>query len=562
MEFSLPTPIIAKLRSKDKQFSSCVVVDIDDSLDSIFSSTHAIGRYIANSAGIGYQMGRNRGLDAPIRNGSAVHTGTFPFLRTLQFTVKSCSQGGIRGGAATCNLPVWHYEHEDHIVLKNNEGTEFNRLRQQDYCFHWNNYLIRRGIKGENISLFSPHDVPGLFEAFYEKTEDHFIELYEAAEKANVRRRVVNGKEMLLTFLNERAKTGRDYSFNTTNVNTHTTYLSPIYLTNLCTETAILTETFESIDDDVKGGIGLCTLGAVNLGKVKHPDDVRRPMHILVRALNEILDYQDYPVKHAERFTKKYYPLGIGITNFAYFLAKRGIKFSSENTEDFRATHETIESMAYYALEASIEMAKEKGRCEGFDNLIYSKGQTIVDNYMKTIDEFAPFELRHDWKKIAQDAMTYGVRNGSLLAGMPGETSAFMTNSTNGGEPIRELVSVKGNKDSGLFKQVAPEITKLKNMYELSFEMPSMTGYLKQMAVVQKFFDQAISINTYYDPARYPKNKVPMKVILQDYLNHAKWGGKTMYYHNTKDGVGIEVKEDEKPAPVEDPNDCGDACKI
>ena len=535
-DISLPTPIMAGLRTPTRQFSSCVVLNVGDSLDSIGSSNHAILRYISRKAGLGINFGRVRAIDSPIRSGDAVHTGVVPFIAAAAKTVKSCSQGGVRGGAATIHFPLWHYEFESLIVLKNNKGTEFNRVRQMDYCFQMNRTMYDRLVRRGDISFFSPSDVPGLYEAFCadQKEFDRLYKLYEA--DTSIRRKTKPAIDVFTTLMNERASTGRIYIQNIDHANTHSPFdesLAPIEQSNLCQEIALPSIPFESVDVG-EGLISLCTLAAVNWGNFDTPADMENVCDLSVRALDSLLDYQDYPVGHAERATNLYRPLGVGIINLAYFLAKRGLRYDDSALS---TVNEWSEAWSYYLLKASVQLAKEKGRCEGFENLKYAKGILPIDTYKRTVDELVGTELKMDWETLRSDISTYGIRNATTMALMPAETSAQISNSTNGIEPPRSLVSIKASKD-GILKQVVPEVSKLKNKYTLLWDMPDMKGYIKIVAVLQKYIDQSISANTSYNPANYANNKLSMKMLLNDLTTGYRYGVKNWYYMNTNDQSG------------------------
>lgn len=567
-DISLPTPIMAGLRTNTRQFSSCVVLNVGDSLDSIGSSNHAILRYISRKAGLGINFGRVRAIDSPIRGGDAVHTGVIPFVAAAAKTVKSCSQGGVRGGAATIHFPLWHYEFESLVVLKNNKGTEFNRVRQMDYCFQINKTLYKRLVQKKDISFFSPSDVPGLYEAFCvdQKEFERLYTMYEA--DTSIRRKTIPAVDVFTTLMNERASTGRIYIQNIDITNEHSPFdetVAPIEQSNLCQEIALPSVPFDDINSD-EGLISLCTLAAINWGNFDKPEDMENACDLAVRALDSILDYQDYPVGHAERATQMYRPLGVGIINLAYFLAKRGLRYDSEALSTINTWSE---AWSYYLLKSSVQLAKEKGRCAGFDNLKYAKGILPIDTYKRTVDELVGDELKMDWDSLRSEIAEHGIRNATTMALMPAETSAQISNSTNGIEPPRSLVSIKASKD-GILKQVVPEIGKLKNKYTLLWELVDNKDYLKIVAVMQKYIDQSISANTSYDPANYKDGKLSMKMLLDDILQAYKYGVKNLYYMNTNDGAGelqdvtdekSENKELELPDLPDDYEVC-DTCTI
>lgn len=567
-DISLPTPIMAGLRTNTRQFSSCVVLNVGDSLDSIGSSNHAILRYISRKAGLGINFGRVRAIDSAIRGGDAVHTGVIPFIAAAAKTVKSCSQGGVRGGAATIHFPLWHYEFESLVVLKNNKGTEFNRVRQMDYCFQINKTLYNRLVKRGDISFFSPSDVPGLYEAFC-ADQDEFERLYVKYENdTSIRRKTLPAVEVFTMLMNERATTGRIYIQNIDLTNEHSPFdetVAPIEQSNLCQEIALPSVPFEDVNGD-EGLISLCTLAAINWGNFEKPEDMENACDLAVRALDSLLDYQDYPVGHAKRATDMYRPLGVGIINLAYFLAKRGLRYDEGALETMNVWSE---AWSYYLLKSSVQLAKEKGRCEGFENLKYAKGILPIDTYKRTVDDLVSSDHQMDWDSLRADIAVHGIRNATTMALMPAETSAQISNSTNGIEPPRSLVSIKASKD-GILKQVVPEVGKLKNKYTLLWDMKDNSGYLKIVAVLQKYVDQSISANTSYNPANYPNNKLSMKMLLGDVILAYKYGVKNLYYMNTNDGAGeVDIdavtKVGEVPLSLPDlPDDEGDcdSCKI
>lgn len=571
-DISLPTPIMSGLRTTTRQFSSCVVLNVGDSLDSIGSGNQAILKYISKKAGLGINYGRVRAVGSEIRGGDAVHTGLIPFLSAVAKTVKSCSQGGVRGGAATVHFPLWHLEFEDLVVLKNNKGTETSRVRQLDYCFQLNKTLYQRLIDRKDITFFSPSDVPGLYEAFC-ADQDEFERLYVKYEKdESIRKKTLPALEVFTILMNERTETGRIYIQNIDLTNEHSPFdetVAPIEQSNLCQEIALPSIPFEDVKDDENGLISLCTLSAINWGNFDSPEDMQEACELSVRALDALLDYQDYPVIHAERATKAYRPLGVGIINLAYFLAKRGLRYDSGALETI---NEWSEAWSYYLLEASVKLAKEKGRCEKFENLKYAKGILPIDTYKRSVDTLVGTELKMDWEGLRAQIAEHGIRNATTMALMPAETSAQISNSTNGIEPPRNLVSIKASKD-GILKQVVPEIGKLKNKYTLLWEQESNLGYLQICGVMQKYIDQSISANTSYNPANYPNGKLSMEMLLNDLLIAYKYGVKNLYYMNTNDGSGevdldkLEGDKKEKgivvllPPMEAEEEDC-DSCKI
>jgi len=561
---SLPTPIMAGVRTPTRQFSSCVLIESGDSLDSINSTSTSIVRYISKKAGIGIGAGSIRALGSRIGDGSIVHTGLIPFLKYFQSAVKSCSQGGVRGGAATAYLPVWHLEYENLVVLKNNKGTEENRVRHMDYCFQFNKTMYERLLTGGNITLFSPHDVPGLLDAFY-ADQTKFKELYVKYEAdPSIRKKTISAMELFSSFLQERKDTGRIYVMNVDHANEHGSFdpsVAPIRMSNLCTEINLPTKPLTNSEDE-NGEISLCTLSAINWGLINAPKEFEKYCDLSVRALDALLDYQAYPIPAAEISTKNRRPLGVGIINFAYFLAKRGLKYD-DNALD--TVDQYAEAWSYYLIKASANLAVEKGTIPKNDETKYSKGLLPIDTYKKEVDELVPATQRMDWAGLRGQLMMTGIRNSTLMALMPAETSAQISNSTNGIEPPRALVSYKQSKD-GVMAQVVPGIHHLKNKYDLLWDQKSPEGYLKICAVLQKYIDQGISVNTSYNPENYEDHKVPMSEMIKHLIMFYKYGGKQLYYFNTFDGAG-EMKEDpiitneSVPDDFDDEEDC-DSCKI
>ena len=553
-KISLPTPIMSGVRTPTRHFSSCVLIECDDNLDSINATASAVVKYVSQRAGIGINAGRIRGLGSPIRGGEAFHTGCIPFYKYFQTAVKSCSQGGVRGGAATVFFPLWHIEVESLIVLKNNKGTEDNRVRHMDYGVQFNKLMYERLIANGNISLFSPSDVPGLYDAFF-ADQQKFDELYLKYEQdPNIRKKTLKAIDLFGLFVTERANTGRIYLQNVDHCNTHSPFdpaVAPIRQSNLCLEIALPTKPLQQIDD-AEGEIALCTLSAFNLGTIGKLDELEDLAEIVVRALDSLLDYQGYPLPAAKNSSMNRRTLGVGVINYAYYLAKNNVRYSDGSA--IGLTHRAFEAMQYYLMKASVKLAKEFGPCPKFHETTYSKGIMPTDTYKKDIDSFCKEELRLDWEALRSDVLKYGMRNSTLSALMPSETSSQISNATNGVEPPRGLVSVKASKD-GITKQVVPEIERLGHKYELLWTMPNNTGYLQLVATMQKFVDQTISANTNYDPARFDSGKVPMKTLLQDILNAYKWGVKTLYYHNTRDGAD-DAQEDGNDSCA------GGACKI
>ncbi|MCW8092409.1 class 1a ribonucleoside-diphosphate reductase subunit alpha [Alteromonas sp. ASW11-130] len=568
-KISLPTPIMAGVRTPTRQFSSCVLIETGDSLDSINATASAIVKYVSQRAGIGVNAGRIRALGSPIRGGEAFHTGCIPFYKYFQTAVKSCSQGGVRGGAATLFYPLWHMEVESLLVLKNNRGVEENRVRHLDYGVQFNKLMYQRMMKDDYITLFSPSDVPGLYDAFF-ADQPKFEQLYVQYENDDsIRKKRIKAMELFSLFMQERASTGRIYLQNVDHCNTHSPFnplLAPVRQSNLCLEIALPTKPLEHVNDE-NGEIALCTLSAFNLGAIESLDEFEELADLAVRALDNLLDYQDYPVPAAYNATMNRRTLGIGVINFAYYLAKNGVKYS-----DFSANgliHRTFEAMQYYLLKASNNLAKEKGACPKFNETTYSQGILPIDSYKKELDQVCNEPLHYDWDALREEIKTHGLRNSTLSALMPSETSSQISNATNGIEPPRGHISVKASKD-GILKQVVPEYEELKDKYELLWDIPSNEGYLQLVGVMQKFIDQTISANTNYDPSKYEGGKVPMKVLLKDLLTTYKLGVKTLYYHNTRDGAADQSTQEAKSAErkpqvavmVEDDDCAGGACKI
>ena len=562
-DISLPTPIMAGVRTPQKQFSSCVLIEADDSLDSISAVSHAVVRYVSRKAGIGLNIGRIRAINSPIRGGDAYHTGVVPFAKLLQASVKSCNQGGVRGGAATAYFPFWHLEFEEIVVLKNNKGTDDNRARHMDYAVQFNKLAYERLLTGGNLTLFSPSDVPGMYDAFF-ADQDEFKRLYEQYEAdPKIRKKTMKAVDLFTQFMNERKNTGRIYWMNVDHVNTHGAYLedqAPIRQSNLCAEITLPTMPLQSIED-TNPAIALCTLAAINWGKIREPKDFEKPCKLAVRALDALLDYQEYPVKAAEAHTRLYRPLGIGIVNLAYWIAKMGYKYSDDSS--LSTLDEYAEAWSYYMIRASVDLAMEKGAPEGSKHSKYGQGIVPIDTRKQDTDELVGYHERLPWDKLREDLKAHGIRNTTLLACMPSEASSLISNSTNGIEPPRSLISVKQSKD-GVMKQVVPEYRRLKNRYELLWDQKSPEGYLKVVAVLQRWMDQTISANTSYNPQFYPDRQLPMSELLRHMLMAYKWGIKTAYYFNTSDGQE-EVDADKMIQDDVDANaaqaEC-DACMI
>ena len=554
-KINIPTPIMSGVRTPLRQFASCVLVDVDDSLDSIFSSDMAIGRYVAQRAGIGINAGRVRGLGAKIRGGEVQHTGVIPFLKKFETTVRCCTQNGVRGGSATVHFPIWHQEIQDILVLKNNKGTEDNRVRKLDYSIQISKLFYSRFLKNEDITLFSPHEVKGLYEAF---GTDEFDELYEKYERAtSISKTKVSARELFTDLLKERAETGRIYIMNIDHCNSHSSFQDKINMSNLCQEITLPTDPISHIDGE--GEIALCILSAINVGTIKM-DELSNLCDLAVRGLEELIDFQEYPVEAAKRSTLARRSLGIGYIGLAHFLAKNKVKY--DDPEAHRLVHELSEKFQYHLLCASNQIASEKGACEYFNRTKYAQGLLPIDHYKKEVDDITPNELKEDWEKLRVRIKVHGLRHSTLTAQMPSESSSVVSNATNGIEPPRDFLSVKKSK-KGTLKQVVPQYSILKNSYTLLWDMPSNEGYIKVVAVMQKFFDQAISGNWSYNPENYENNEVPISVMAQDMLSSYKYGWKTSYYQNTMDGKTEDVVKDEPLAPteMEGDEDC-EACNI
>ena len=563
-KINIPTPVMAGVRTPVRQFASCVLVDSDDTLDSIFSSDMAIGRYTAQRAGIGINAGRIRGVNAKIRGGEVAHTGIIPFLKKFESTVRCCTQNGVRGGSATTHFPFWHQEIEDILVLKNNKGTEDNRVRKLDYSIQLNKTMYERLLSGGDITLFSPHDVPGLYEAYFGDPAQ-FQELYEKYERAtSIKKRSVPAMELFSALIKERAETGRIYIMNVDHCNTHSSFKDTVYMSNLCQEITLPTKPLNHIDD-AEGEIALCILSAINVGIIKELNDLEDLCDLAVRALEEIIDYQKYPILAAEKSTKARRSLGVGYIGLAHYLAKNKTKY--EDPESWKAVHELTEAFQYYLLKASNNLAKERGACEYFNRTKYSEGILPIDTYKKEVDDIVKVKLNYDWNTLRSDIKEHGLRHSTLSAQMPSESSSVVSNATNGIEPPRGYLSVKKSK-KGPLKQIVPQYQTLKNHYSLLWDMPSNEGYINIVAVMQKFFDQAISGNWSYNPTHFENNEVPMSVMLQDLLNTYKYGWKTSYYQNTYDYKTdpSEIEEEAQqvelaPSEIDEGEEC-EACAI
>ena len=560
---NIPTPIMGGVRTPLRQFASCVLVDADDTLDSIFSSDMAIGKYVAQRAGIGINAGRIRGINSKIRGGEVQHTGVVPFLKKFESTVRCCTQNGIRGGSATVHFPIWHIEIEDILVLKNNKGTEDNRVRKLDYSIQISKIFYERFIQNGEISLFSPHDVPGLYDAFGTDAFDACYVDYESDR--SVPRKTIGAQELILDLLKERAETGRIYIMNIDHCNEHSSFKDKVSMSNLCQEITLPTTPLEHIDGD--GEIALCILSAINVGKIKSNEELEELCDLSVRGLEELIDYQKYPVKAAERSTLARRSLGIGYIGLAHFLAKNGVKY--DDPAAWKLVHDLSESFQYYLLKASNTIAKEKGACEYFNRTKYADGILPIDTYKKDIDEFCGTELSHDWDNLRESITTHGLRHSTLSAQMPSESSSVVSNATNGIEPPRDYLSTKKSK-KGPLKQIVPQFSTHKTNYTLLWDMKDNDGYIKIVSAMQKFFDQAISGNWSYNPENYENNEVPVSVMAGDLLKTYKYGWKTSYYQNTYDNKNDMQELEEKKQGIQDllediftteEEDC-DSCKI
>lgn len=540
-KINIPTPVMAGVRTPLRQFASCVLVDSDDSLPSIFSSDMAIGRYVAQRAGIGINAGRIRGINSRIRGGEIQHTGVIPFLKKFEATVRCCTQNGVRGGSATVHFPIWHQEIEDIMVLKNNKGTEDNRVRKLDYSIQISKLFYERFIKDEEISLFSPHDVPGLYEAFGMPEFDELYEKYERSYKTPKTK--IRAQELFMNLLKERAETGRIYIMNIDHCNTHSSFKDKVYMSNLCQEITLPTTPVQHIDDE-NGEIALCILSAVNLGLIRDKDDLEELCDLSVRALDEIIDYQEYPILAAQQSAQSRRSLGIGYIGLAHYLAKNHVAYGDD--EALQLVDETTEAFQYYLLKASNQLAIEKGKCEYFEKTKYSDGILPIDTYKKDIDKIVKRKLSYDWKQLRKDIQEHGLRHSTLSAQMPSESSSVVSNATNGIEPPRDYLSVKKSK-KGTLKQIVPDYYRLKNFYTLLWDMPSNEGYINVVATMQKYFDQAISGNWSYNPQNYQDGEVPISVMANDLLTTYKLGWKTSYYQNTYDA---KTDLDEPAHPV------------
>ena len=534
-KISLPTPIMAGVRTPNRQYSSCTLIDTDDSLNSICNTNTAITKYVSKRAGIGMNTGRIRGLGSNIRGGEVVHTGVIPFLKQMQASVHSCSQGGIRKGGATNYFPFWHQEILDVLVLKNNKGTDDNRVRHIDYGIQFSHMFYKRFVENKDISLFSPHDVPGLYDAFGDN--EKFDKLYEQYEKdKSIPKKKVSARELMNIFAQERIGTGRFYVMNIDHVNSNSAFMDQLVMSNLCAEITLPVKPLNSIydiDDNPAtehlsdGEIALCVLAAHNLGKIKDMDELYKTSEYMVRMLDFIIEHQDYPVNASKKMLKRR-SLGIGVTNFAYWLVKNGLSYNEESLPEIDKLFENIQ---FSLLKASNKLAKEKGACEWFDKTTYSQGILPIDRYNKNMDKLFTREHECDWAQLRKDIQEFGLRNSVVSAQMPVESSSIVSASTSGVDAVRDLIISKRSK-SGIIKVVVPEIYKYKNKYVKAFEMKDNDTYNKVMGTIQKWYDQSISTNHFYE---YDADGISLGTVIKDILSAYKYGLKTLYYANTDD---------------------------
>ena len=563
-KINIPTPVMAGVRTPLRQFASCVLVDSDDTLPSIFSSDMAIGRYVAQRAGIGINAGRIRGINSKIRGGEIQHTGVIPFLKKFEATVRCCTQNGVRGGSATTHFPIWHQEIEDILVLKNNKGTEDNRVRKLDYSIQISELFYKRFINNQDISLFSPHDVDNLYDVFGSPEFDALYEKYERNKK--IPRKTINAQKLFMELLRERAETGRIYIMNIDHCNTHSSFKDKVYMSNLCQEITLPTKPVQHIDDD-DGEIALCILSAINLGLIKDKEELEELCDLSVRALDEIIDYQEYPVAAAKKSTEARRSLGIGYIGLAHYLAKNKVKYN--NKEAWKLVDEVTEAFQYFLLKASNQLAQEKGKCDYFERTKYADGILPIDTYKKDVDNLVKRKLSYDWTNLRKTIKQHGLRHSTLSAQMPSESSSVVSNATNGVEPPRDYLSIKKSK-KGPLKQIVPDYNRLKNFYTLLWDMKSNEGYINVVSIMQKYFDQGISGNWSYNPENYDNNEVPISTMAQDLLTTYKLGWKTSYYQNTYDAKA-DVEEPthtvgwhdniEETKEEDDPENC-EACAI
>ena len=569
--FTLATPVLAGLGTTTKQFSSCVLISSDDTLDSIFAAGEMMAKYASKRAGIGLEIGRIRPIGSPIRNGEIKHTGMIPFLKKWFGDLRSCSQGGIRNASCTVTFPIWHYQFEDLIVLKNNQGTEETRVRQMDYSVVVSALFWKRFKNKENITLFDPHEVPDLYEAYYRDTQE-FEKLYAKYEQSkSIKKKVISAEEVFKNaILKERTDTGRIYLVNIDNVINQGPFnclVDPIYQSNLCQEILLPTRPFQRIEDEA-GRIALCTLGSVNWGVFRNPQEMRKACRILVRSLSNLLSYQDFLSVQSYLANKEFEPLGIGITNLAYWHARRNLKYGEDAA--LAEVRRWMEHQAFYLTEASVELAKERGKCERSDHTWYGQGVFPWERRNKNVDELTDFTPSLNWEPLRADLKRYGIRNATLMAVAPVESSSVVLNSTNGIEMPMELISVKESK-AGSFVQVVPDYKRLKGRYQLMWDQTDCVDYLKTASVLAAYIDQSLSTNTFYNPAHFPEGKIPGTLVAKNLMLAYRWGLKTIYYSlinkvGAKAGVSSAATVDNTNLPTNEYDESGDddclACKL
>jgi len=547
-KINLPTPLMAGVRSKVRQYASCCLIDVDDTLPSIFSSSTAAGYATGSRYGIGLNMGRIRPLNSPIRNGEVVHTGVIPFLKLMESTVKSCHQNGIRGGSATVNFPFWHYEAEDMLVLKNNSGTDDNRVRKLDYCIQFSELFYKRFLKNEDITLFSPHEAKELYDAFGHENFDKLYEQYERKTSLKFKK-TIKARKLMSLFIKERVETGRIYFMNIDHCNQRSSWDDDIKMTNLCVEVLHPTKPLQH-PDDKNAEIGICILSAINVLEIQSDAEMEKVCDIIVRILDQLIDYQDYFLPAAENFTKNRRSLGIGITNFAAYLAKHGVKYTDDEAPN--VADELMEKVQYYLLSSSCDLSSEKGRCPKFNKTKYSQGWLPIDNYKKEIDEFVTRKNSMDWEGLRARIKEFGLRHSTVSAIMPCESSSVIQCSTNGIEPIRSYITYKKSKARTL-PVIVPNYTSYKSKYTLAYDMEDNTGMIKIVGALQKWVDMSISANMYYNYDHYENGALPDSKIIKEILLAYKLGWRTGYYNNTDDGDKQSFNEEEQ----DDNNDDG-----
>ena len=538
-KINLPTPIMAGVRTNIKQFASCVLVDVDDDLDSIFASIHAVGKYTARRAGIGLNIGRVRPINAPIRGGEVIHTGLIPYLKNFESAVKSTSQNGLRGGSATVHVPFWHYEIEDVLVLKNNAGTDDNRVRKLDYSIQFCKLFYERLVANEDITLFNPNETKGLYESFGDN--EKFEELYKKYENARSIKfkKKISARKLCEIFARERLETGRIYSMNIDTANEHGSWDIPVKMSNLCQEIIHPTVPIKDINDP-EGEIGICILSALNLLELNSEEDIQKACAVAVHTLESVIDYQNYPVLAGENFTKNRRSLGIGVTNLAGFLAKNKMFYG--DPEALTLIHETMEKIQWNLINESCKLAEQLGSCEKFEDTKYAQGLLPIDWYKKSVDKLVKPKYTMDWEGLRKRIKEFGLRHSTLSAVMPCESSSVIQNSTNGIEPVRNLLLYKKAKN-GILKQLVPNYYNRKNYYTKAWEMRSNEAMLNTAAVIQKFVDMSMSTNLYYNYSHYEDGNIPLSVLIKDQIYGYKYGLKNFYYANTPDGDG-KTEED------------------